>query len=334
MKYYKINKIKNVCKTTGKVQIFVLVALLCVITNCKKATLSPQTEFVIGTVCTVNLFEDGTQEIYKKIFARLKKIDDVFSSTREDSVLNEVNRQSGIAPVHVPEDFFLVVKRALYFAKISDGAFDPSIGPLVKTWGIGTKAEHIPQENDLQKALELVDYNDVIADESAQTIFLVKQGMALDLGGIAKGFAADELVSIIKNEGVKKALIDLGGNIYVLGNKNPPWRIGIQDPSAEQRGSYIGFVEVETSSLVTSGIYERFFEEGGVRYHHILSTKTGFPVDSNIASVTIINENSAGNYISMDADALSTTLFAIGFDEGCRILKSFPNISAIFVMSD
>jgi thiamine biosynthesis lipoprotein len=203
------------------------------------------------------------------------------------------------------------------------------VGPLVKLWGIGSDDERIPAEEEIAEALSLINWRDVIINEAAGTVFLARPGMRLDLGAIAKGYAADEAARIIAGAGIGRALIDLGGNILAYGVKEDgsPWRVGIQNPAAG-RGAYIGVAEVRNKTLETSGVYERFVESGGRRYHHILSTRSGYPVDSGLLSVTVIGDN------SMDADALSTSLFALGYEEGRALAESMANTEAVFVFTD
>jgi thiamine biosynthesis lipoprotein len=153
--------------------------------------------------------------------------------------------------------------------------------------------------------------------------------MTLDLGAIAKGYAADEAAALIRQAGLRRGIIDLGGNILALGTRREdlPWRIGVQTPD-QDRGDYLGILTVKDKSVVTSGIYERFFEDGGRRYHHILSTADGYPVENGLLSVTIIAEH------SIDADGLSTTVFALGYAKGRALIESVPGVDAIFVSED
>jgi thiamine biosynthesis lipoprotein len=165
---------------------------------------------------------------------------------------------------------------------------------------------------------------------SESELYLPVKGMKLDAGGIAKGYAADEIVRILKEERVRRALIDLGGNIYAFGERggtspqNTPWRIGIRDPFQVLSEPVIR-IEVTNQSVVTSGVYERYFERDGVRYHHILDPCTGYPVRNNLMSVTIITGSST------TADALSTSLFLLGVEEGLRFVESMPDIEAVFI---
>jgi thiamine biosynthesis lipoprotein len=291
--------------------------------------MSAQSEFVLGTACSVNLYGQGTREIYRKIFDRLREIESRMSASLEDSDLGRINAAAGVEAVAAHPDTIGTLLRAVRFAELSGGAFDPTVGPLVKLWGIGSGDEKIPAEDEIERALSLINWRDIVIDAEAGTVFLARPGMGLDLGAIAKGYAADEAARIIAGAGIERALIDLGGNILVYGAKEDgsPWRVGIQNPE-EGRGAYVGVAEVRDKTLVTSGVYERFFESGGRRYHHILSTSAGYPVDSGLLSVTVISDN------SMDADALSTSLFALGYEEGRALAESMENTEAIFILED
>ena len=284
----------------------------------------------------------GTPELSGRLFARLDEIDGMMSVNRADSEISRINASAGLERVQVSPDVFTVLQRARYFAGVSDGAFDPTIGPLVRLWGIGGDAPRVPAPDDLQAALELVNWRDLELRPSGGaggTAFLSRKGMELDLGAIAKGFAADELVTLLEGtrlEGsnVRAAIIDLGGNIYVYGTKpagffqrgTRAWRIGVQDPGSE-RGVYAGYVETGEGSVVTSGVYERFFTEDNRRWHHILDTASGFSVENGLMSVTIMAQS------SMDADALSTAVFALGYDKG-RALAEAHNARALFIFED
>jgi thiamine biosynthesis lipoprotein len=284
---------------------------------------------VLGTVCIVNLYREGTAPLYGAVFARLREIEGRMSANAADTEVARINRYAGVAPVPVSGEVLTVLSAALRYAELSGGAFDPTVGPLVKLWGIGTEHARIPAEGEIRGALGLVNWRDVIIDTAAGTVFLPKAGMELDLGAIAKGYAADEAAALIKGAGISGALIDLGGNIYALGSKGKgaPWRIAVQDP-LDARGVYIGVLELGEKSVVTSGVYERFLEAGGRRYHHILSTADGYPADRGLLSVTVIAD------ASIDADALSTALFVLGYEEGRSLVDSLENVEALFVFQD
>jgi thiamine biosynthesis lipoprotein len=318
---------------------------------------------VLGTVCRVNLYEAGTSQLYSRIFARIREVDrsmTVYPGEFQDMISGgeivdpdsevaaayraaaqaltssvvTINERAGIGPVKVRADVLEVLEKALHYAALSGGAFDPTVGPLVQLWGIGTDHERVPGDEEITRARELVNWRDVVIDRGAGTAFLRRPGMALDLGAIAKGYAGDEAARIAREAKVKRALFDLGGNIVTLGWREEkkgkaslPWRIGIQNPLSG-RGTYIGVVTVHDSSVVTSGVYERYFESEGKRYHHILSTTDGRPVENGLLSVTIVTASST------DADALSTAVFTLGFEKGKALIDSIPETEAIFVFND
>jgi thiamine biosynthesis lipoprotein len=287
----------------------------------------------------VNLFEGGTRAAYNAVFAELRRIQGIMAFTpasgggedpnQEATALDRINRNAGIGPVTAPEELLEVLERARYYAELSGGAFDPTVGPLVRLWGIGGEEPRIPAAAEIQEALSLVDWRDLLIDREAGTAFLRRPGQSLDLGAIAKGYAADRAAAILRDRGVKRALIDLGGNILALGErpKGESWRIGVQDPR-EERGNPAGVLRVKNKSVVTSGVYERYFEVNGLRYHHILSTEDGFPVRNGLLSATIIAE------LSIDADALSTALFALGPERGLALVESLPDTEAVFICED
>lgn len=288
--------------------------------------------FALGTVCKVSLFENGTSDRYSALFNRLSAIEAVMSAHEISGGISElarVNQNAGIGPVAVSGELITVLQRALFFAEITEGAFNPAVGPLVTLWGIGGENARLPEESEIAAARSLANYRDIEIDETNRTVCLKREGMSLDLGGIAKGYAADELVAMLKEAGIRRAVIDLGGNIYAHGGKTSKqkWRIGIQNPLSP-RGEYLSVEEAADKTLVTSGVYERFFEENGIRYHHILDPKTGYPAASGLLSVTVIAAS------SLDADALSTAFFVLGYERSAGLISRFPGVEAVFVLSD
>jgi len=282
-------------------------------TSCER-TADPRTEALMGTVCTVNAYDDGTKSLYDELFARLHEIDETFSVTIDSSEISAINKAAGERSVSVSPDTAYVVRSALSYAELTGGAFDPTVGPLVKIWGINTDHARVPAQSEIDAVLPLIDWRDVsVTDDN--TVMLKRRGMALDLGGIVKGYAADELTKILKAQKVRRAIVDLGGNIFVYGKKKDgsPWRVGIKDPN-DPEGVPAIVLNVANSTIVTSGVYERFFTENGVRYHHILDVKTGYPAASGLLSSTIVCES------SMAADALSTSVFVLGKESGMELL--------------
>ena len=296
--------------------------------SCKQ-TESSRAEFALGTVCSVTLFNQVDNGVYDDIFKRIRELDNLMNVYIPSSDVSRINAAAGIEPVQVHEDVFTVIERSLYYANISGGAFDPSVGPLVSLWGIGGDSPRVPSQEEIDETLPLVNWRNIELDPVTRTVFLKHPGMSLDLGAIAKGYAADEAAVIIRKAGIRRAIIDLGGNIVTCGERKDrkPWRVGIQNPNKD-RNAYIGVLQVTEKSVVTSGAYERFFEEEGQRYHHIFSPSSGYPVENGLLSVTIITP------ASIDADALSTAVFVLGYERGKVLIDSLPETEAVFILSD
>jgi thiamine biosynthesis lipoprotein len=276
----------------------------------------PQMYEALGTVCTINLYDGGTAELYDKIRGRLAEIETLFSMRLPDSEISRINDSAGIGAVKVSTETLGLVRAACFFAEKTNGAFDPTVGPLVKLWGFVTDTPRVPSRAEIAAVLPLVDWRQVQIDQGAGTVFLPKIGMSLDMGGIAKGYAADELVAIIADAGIRRAMIDLGGNIYVYGTKGDGsfWRVGIKNPLEPVEKPALR-LDLITNSVVTSGAYERNFAEKGVVYHHILDPETGYPAKSGLISATVVSRS------SLAADALSTASFVLGRD---RVNAMFP----------
>ena len=313
--FNKIEKNRASKKCGFEVPIYLLIIVFSIcFASCKRSE-GPRTEALMGTVCTVNAYDDGTKSLYDELFARLHEIDERFSVTIESSEISAINKAAGVRAVSVSSDTAYVVKASLSYAELTGGAFDPTVGPLVKLWGINTDHARVPAKSEIDAVLPLVNWRDVsVTDDNA--VMLKRRGMSLDLGGIVKGYAADELTKMLTARKVHRAIVDLGGNIFVYGKKKDgsPWRVGIKDPK-DPEGVPAVVLNVANSTIVTSGVYERFFTENGVRYHHILDVKTGCPADSGLLSSTIVCES------SMAADALSTSVFVLGKEGGMELLR-------------
>lgn len=238
---------------------------------------------------------------------------------------------AGKAPVEVSPGTMTVLKRALEIGEATDGALDVAIGPLVKLWGVATDHPQVPPQKQIDALLPLVNRHDIVLDGT--TAYLEKPGMIVDVGGIAKGYAADQAVAWLKAKGVTSAIIDLGGNVYVIGAKpdgkggSKPWNIGIQAPD-QTRGSVLGTVAATDISLVTSGVYERKFTDPatGKTYHHILDPKTGWPTDNGLVSVTVVSKS------SIDCDGFAKVI-VLGLDRGWEVLRA-QGLEGIFVTAD
>lgn len=253
-------------------------------------------------------------------------MDDMLSAFKPNSEIGKINGNAGIAPVTINEAAFNLLKRAMYFSEVSQGAFDITIRPAVELWNVGKKGHRVPSKVECEKVSELVNYNLFELDEKNQTAFLKKKGQSIDLGGIAKGYAGDCIRRELINRGVKNALLNFGGTILTIGNKTDgnPWKVGIQNPTKE-RGVSVGTILLENDVLVTSGVNERFFIKEGIRYHHILDPRNCEPSRSKIFSVT------AAGGSGMDLDGITTALFVVGMEKGMKLANEL-GVDALYLM--
>jgi len=306
--------------------------------------------YVLGTTVQFSLratSETAATAAIAEAVARLYEIDDKMSYFKEDSEVAQINRAAGAvagaaaatsatAAVAVSADTYKVIQTARHYSHLSHGALDPTIRPVVNEWGIFSTDAQVPSATRLNKALALVNYQYI--QLQGASIGLARANQELDLGSIAKGFAADEVRDIFLKHHITSALLDLGGNISVIGNApdGAAWKIGIRDPfggSLEAFGGSLddftfGYVEVSDMSIVTSGGYEKQSTIGGVSYHHILDPRTGYPTDNELASVTMISQD------AMDGDALATAAMVLGLEDGMNLINILEGMEAVFVTKD
>lgn len=284
--------------------------------------------FCMGTNIVQRVHGDNAKETIKEVENEMKRLEALMNFYKASSEIGILNNCGFERKVKLSFEVLDIIKKAKYFSEISDGAFDISLAPIIKLWGVFTKEERVPAEKEIKEKLSLVNYNNLILDESESTVKFSKENMKIDLGGIAKGYAADRAVQIYKQNNVSAAFINLGGNVMVFGEKpdNSNWSVGVQEPF-KNRGEIIGAVNVKNESVVTSGNYVRYFEDKGVKYHHIIDPRTGYPANSNLMSVTVISQN------SMEGDALSTAAFVLGDEEGMQFIKKY-GAKAIFITKD
>lgn len=312
---------------------FLLIFSLSLLAGCSKNTKTAEplsrSELLMGTVVNVSLYDSDNEEILNKVFDKVKELESILSINENGTLVDKINDEAGINPVKVDDYTYTVVKKGIEYSKLSNGLFDISVGPIVKLWSIGLPEAKVPTQEEINEKLPLIGYSDIELNDTDETIYLKRKGMMIDLGGIAKGYTADVISDLLTEEGVKSAIINLGGNVYAHGKKpnGSDWKIGIQNPFTE-RGGIIGTITTNNKSIVTSGIYERYIEKDGVKYHHILSPKTGYPYENEIAGITIVSDK------SIDGDALSTSVFAMGVEEGMKFVNSIDSIDAIFITKD
>ena len=249
-----------------------------------------------------------------------------FSRTNEESEVSMINSAQG-NPVEVSPETATLIKKGLYYGKLSDGAFDITIGSVSRLWDFKAEEPALPDQAALAEALQHVDYKKVVVE--GNTVKLQDPAAALDLGAVAKGYIADLLKEYLEGEGVHHALINLGGNVLAIGGKpdGSAFNIGIQKPFDES-GIPLTSVRIKDKSIVTSGTYQRYFEKDGTLYHHILDPYSGYPCSNGLVSVSIITDS------SLTADALSTTCFILGPEKGLELVNQLDNVEAVFVDSE
>jgi len=292
--------------------------------------------FALDTIVTLRVFGDrSAKKAMDRVADRIKEIERHMSPSLEGSDVIKINQAAGVEPAQVHEDTFYVIKKALEYGRLTEGVFDITIQPIVELWGINTEHAKIPSEEEIEEKIALVDYRKVRMNEEKRTIFLEEKGMGIDLGAIAKGYAADEAVRILKEAGVEHALLNLGGNVITIGRRpdGNSWRIGLQDPRTEETGQdHFGIIDVADATVVSSGDYERYikdvYKKTGERYHHIFDPRSGFPAQKGLIACSIITSS------SIDADALSTILFIMGHEQGFELIDQLGSAEAIVVTSN
>lgn len=285
-----------------------------------------KTGFYFDTVITVTLYDASATEELEECFSLAEKYENMLSATREGSDIWNLNHAAGNA-TEVSEETAALIQKAVTYSELSNGAFDITIGELSSLWNFKENDDTVPSEASIASALATVGYQNIQID--GNEITLTNPDTQIDLGGIAKGYIADQMKSYLNQKGITEGIINLGGNILTIGPKSSgdSYHIGIQNPFSED-GSSIASVKITDASLVSSGVYERCFKKDGVLYHHILNPKTGYPYDNHLLGVTIITQNSA------DADALSTTCFALGLEDGMKLIEKTPDTEAVFITDD
>jgi len=298
----------------------------------KKASLS------MGTVFEATIYAPDkyvAEKTFNDVFQEINRLDYLMSNYKKESVLSELNKNASAEPANCNKELASVIEQSLQYSDITDGAFDITIGPLMKKWGFFKKKGRIPGKEELESVLESVSYKNIIIEEktikslaknpgTVKTVFFKNPDTRIDLGGIGKGYAVDRAVSVLKQNGISSALINFAGNIYTFGT--PPgkdsWVIGLQHPRESE--GLLGTFEIKDKAVSTSGDYEKFFTIEGKRYSHIIDPRTGNPV-KGIVSVTIVTGNATR------ADALSTGVFVLGLEKGMDLIEQLPDVEGIIV---
>lgn len=319
-----LRKKKQAAKIVGLT--FLMLSLM-LFNGCGREKVITKTDFVLDTVSTVTIYGSDDEALLTDSFQFIRDWEKRLSAYREESEISMINAAAGKEAVAVSPETFALLERCQTFSEESGGVFDVTVGPLVDLWDIAHGGEKIPTEAEITAARSLVDYHKLILDEKNQTAYLSEPGMKINLGGVAKGFIADELKAFLLDKGVTSAVLNLGGNVLLIGEKpgDEAFNVGVENPNDQSQS--LGILALRDTAAVTSGDYQRYFlGADGRRYHHILDPRTGYPADSGLRAVTIVCDNSA------DADALSTSLFVLGEEAGLKLLSEKEE--ALFVSED
>jgi len=286
---------------------------------------------LMGTVVEITMM-GGDASRYDKAarsaFDKIARLEKVFSSYDPKSAVSRISEHSG-QPVKVPAEVITVVKKALKVARLSDGAFDPTVGAMAGIWGFSGEKKHLPTQHEVDKVLPLVNYRNVLVDEKAGTITLLKKGMTLNLGGVAKGYIVEQAGRELSRNGVTRAIIKAGGDMFLVNNTgrlgNANFILGMQDP--RHKDMIMGEAFSRYGAVATSGDYERYFMIDGKRYCHILDPETGFPARRSRAATIVAKDPTI-------ADALSTAVFVMGPKKGLALIESLDGVEGVIVDSD
>lgn len=289
-----------------------------------------RTESMLHTAVQIQIYHEGQEKVMDLAFDYIKRMEKLFSTNVEGSDVYKINQAAGKEAVKVAPETFELIKKAIEVSELSDGKFDITIGAVTNLWRIGDESARLPKPEEIEAALPKIDYHKIILDEKNQTVKLAEEGMVIELGGISKGYIGSGVVKYLKEAGINTAIVNLGGNVIVIGtspaNKDG-WNVGVQDPD-EVRGAVVGTRRISDYAIITSGIYERYLEVDGVKYHHILDPKTGYPLDNEISGVTVFAPE------SVDGDGLSTSLFLFGIEDGLKFIESLEGVEAVFIDKD
>jgi len=279
---------------------------------------------IMGTAINVELWHEDTTQgraLTQQVMDEMQRIDDLMSSYKPESELSFVNANASNGPVPISTELFALIEHALDFSKVTSGAFDITYASAGQHYNYRTGKK--PDKLQLQAALPAIDYRHVKLDPQRSTVEFLYPGVRIDLGGIAKGYAVDRGIDLLQGAGVNNALVSAGGDTRVIGKRwDRPWNIGIRNP--RESDGIVSMIPLEDSAISTSGDYERFFEEAGVRYHHILNPGTG-------ASSRGVHSSSIIGSIATDTDALSTSVFVLGVNRGLRLINSIPETEAVII---
>ena len=296
----------------------------------KNQALSPmeRTDFLLNTFVNIKIYDSTDSAVLDGAIALCRNYEARLSRTIETSEISKLNnRNSDQQTFTLSDETAELLRTALHYCEISDGAFDITIEPVSSLWDFTAETPELPDETTVKAAVTDIGYENLLL--TGNTLSFLSPETRIDLGAIAKGFIADRIKEYLLEQGVNSAIINLGGNVLCIGTRPDasPFRIGLQKPFAEREETF-ATANVSDMSVVTSGVYERHFIINGTNYHHILNPKTGYPYDNGLISVTILSEH------SVDGDGLSTTCFSLGLEKGMELVNSLDGIYGCFIDED
>lgn len=271
-----------------------------------------QEVFAMDTYMTVTAYGENAEEAVAEAVAEIERLDELLTATTDGGEIYAVNHSGG---GELSSDSMYLLGRSEELYEATDGAFNITIFPVMDAWGFVSDEFAVPSADELQEKLSLVDFEQLEIDQENSCVEMHKDGMAIDLGGIAKGYTSTRIADIFREHEIESGLINLGGNVHVVGNKTDgtKWKVGIQSPESDEE--YLGVLAVSACAVITSGGYERYFEEEGITYHHIIDPETGYPANNGLISVTIISKDGTL------ADGLSTSLYIMGLEDAKEFWK-------------
>lgn len=320
---------------------YILAAAFLVIMSCSGCTLHPEPSFDRSGVAmdtTISLRATGKEakDAVNESFQRIAQLDKLASSQNPDSDVSKINAAAGVSYVQVDPAIYEMIDFAKSYSEKTNGEWDISVGIMTNLWQIGNEAQHVPEAEEIQTALQLVNYKDIHLRPADHSVMLAKQGMYIDLGGVAKGYAVDEIRKIYEKHHIERGLINMGASsMYALGknSKGNAWNIGVKHPRSDKKDNYLGIVTIENQFLSTSGDYERYFIQDGIRYCHIFDPRTGRPAESGVMSDSIIIDNDV-EHAGMLSDILTTIVFLLGPQKGLEFVNGIPGVECEITGTD
>jgi len=303
---------------------FILVLLLILFNKINNNSMYSRDIFAMDTTMNLTAYGKNCEKAVDEAVSKIYELDKIFSSNDSESEISKLNLYKSI---NASYDTFSIIKKSLEISQKTNGAFDITVYPIVKEWGFISKEFNVPSQLVIDELVKHVGYSNVKLRNEKKLIELKDKNAEIDLGAIAKGYTASEIINIFNSYNIKSAIISLGGNVQTLGKKKGSlWKVAIQNPDDES--SYIGIVNVSDMSVVTSGGYQRYFEKDNKIYHHIIDPKTGYPSQSGLKSVTIISKDGTL------ADGLSTALFIMGKEKATNFWKDNSDLFDVVFITD